>query len=75
MTGCKVLKEMTAAEAPTYETELERIEAWRTEELERAGFAPKDAAKLGSRLDVDLHRAVQLVENGCPPDLAVQILL
>jgi hypothetical protein len=66
---------MTAAEAPTYETELERIEAWRAEELERAGFAPKDAARIAARLDVDLHRAVQMVENGCSPELALQILL
>jgi hypothetical protein len=66
---------MTAAEAPTFETELERIEAWRAEELERAGFAPKDAARLASRLDVDLHRAVSLLENGCSPELALQILL
>ena len=24
--------------------------------------------------DVDLHRAVSLLERGCPPDLALQIL-
>ena len=66
---------MTAAEAPTYETELERIEAWRAEELERAGYASRDATRIAARLDVDLHRAIDLLEKGCPPDLAVEILL
>ena len=32
-------------------------------------------AELAARLDVDLHRAIALVENGCPPEMALQILL
>ena len=55
--------------------ELERVERWRTEELERAGFSPADAAKLAARHDVDLHRAVELVRRGCPHDVALRILL
>jgi hypothetical protein len=66
---------MTAAQAPTYETELERIEAWRAEELERAGYPARDAAKVAARLDIDLHRAVDLIERGCSPELALEILL
>ena len=66
---------MTAAEATSEATEVERIEAWRAERLERAGYDPKAAAELASRHDVDLHRAVDLLRNGCPPELAVQILL
>jgi hypothetical protein len=57
------------------ETEIERIERWRAEELERAGFDAEGAAALARRLDVDLHGAVQLVERGCPPELALEILL
>jgi hypothetical protein len=57
------------------ETEIERIEHWRAEALERAGFDPRSAAALAMRHDVDLHDAIQLVERGCPPELALQILL
>lgn len=57
------------------ETEIERIENWRAEVLERAGYAPRAAGKLATRLDVDLHRAIKLIERGCPADLALQILL
>jgi hypothetical protein len=56
------------------ETELERVERWRTSELMRVGFAGDDAVALASRLDVDLHKAIELVQRGCPPDLALRIL-
>jgi hypothetical protein len=57
------------------ETELERIEQWRSEELERAGFEPRAAATIAARHDIDLHRATDLVRNGCAPELALEILL
>jgi hypothetical protein len=57
------------------ETELERVERWRADALERAGFDPEQASRLAARPDVDLHRAIDLVERGCPPTLALQILL
>ncbi|HVA30843.1 MAG TPA: hypothetical protein VMU58_06205 [Gaiellaceae bacterium] len=57
------------------ETELERVERWRAEELMRAGFDPSQASELASRLDVDLHAATELVDRGCSPELALQILL
>lgn len=67
---------MTAAQTHLLEeTEAERVERWRLEELERAGFAPDTAIILASRSDIDLHQAVRLVEQGCPPDLAAEILL
>jgi hypothetical protein len=67
---------MTAAEADLHEdTELERVEAWRAGELERAGYPPLAAAKLAARHDVDLHLAVDLVRQGCPHDVALSILL
>lgn len=67
---------MTAAElqiAP--DTELERIEQWRAEELERAGYPVLDAARLAERHDVDLHRATDLISQGCPVPVALEILL
>jgi hypothetical protein len=67
---------MTAAElhfAP--DTEAERIELWRKEELERAGYQRREAAELAARLDVDLHVAVALLQRGCSRETALQILL
>jgi hypothetical protein len=57
------------------ETELERVERWRAELLVRSGYDPTDAAGLAARLDVDLHRAIDLLQSGCPAELALQILL
>jgi hypothetical protein len=57
------------------ETELERVERWRAEELMRAGYDPAGAAELAARLEIDLHTATALLERGCPAELALQILL
>jgi hypothetical protein len=57
------------------QTEIERIVRWRAEELERAGFEPRAAGRLAVRHDVDLHTATDLLERGCPQDLALKILL
>lgn len=65
---------MTVAEQYKIQ-EIERVEAWRMEELERAGYCPDDAALLALRHDVDLHFAVTLIRRGCPGDLALRILL
>jgi hypothetical protein len=67
---------MSAAELDLYvETESERIQRWRAEELERAGYDTSDAAELAARPDVDLHLAVELLERGCPTPTALRILL
>ncbi|HZR96652.1 MAG TPA: hypothetical protein VFA56_13225 [Gaiellaceae bacterium] len=65
---------MTAVEE-IVETEQERVERWRAEELMRAGYDPAGATDLAVRADVDLHHAIGLLERGCPPDLALRILL
>jgi hypothetical protein len=64
---------MPAAEE-IVETELERVERWRTGELLRAGLTADDAVALAARLDVDLHEAISLVQRGCPPELVGRIL-
>ncbi len=56
-------------------TERERIERWRAEELERAGYGAPAAAAIAARHDVDLHTATDLLEQGCPPETALRILL
>ena len=66
---------MTAAELQIVETEQERVERWRVEALERAGYEPEAAAELAAHPDVDLHRAIELLESGCPAETALRILL
>jgi hypothetical protein len=65
---------MDTAAYEIVETESERVERWRTAELMRVGFAGDDAVVLAARMDVDLHEAIELVQRGCPPELAVRIL-
>jgi hypothetical protein len=50
------------------------IVEWRRHQLVAAGFAPHIAAKLAESRDIDLHAALQLVDQGCPPQLAARIL-
>src|SRR5439155_7704973 len=68
---------MSAAELETlfYVSEIDRIEQWRHDALERAGYDPESALVLAASHDVDLHAAVGLLESGCTVDLALQILL
>jgi hypothetical protein len=66
---------VSATEVRLPETELERVERWRAQELERAGYERTAAAQLAATSAVDLHLAIGLVERGCPPDLALRILL
>jgi hypothetical protein len=65
---------MAAAETQD-RTELDQVESWRRQELERAGYGVAAARELALRHDVDLHAAIALLENGCPAEVAVQILL
>jgi hypothetical protein len=57
------------------ETEQERVERWRAQELIRAGYDPGDAVALAARHDIDLHFAVELIEQGCPYETALDILI
>jgi hypothetical protein len=67
---------MSAAEVQTrFASEIDRIEQWRHEALERAGYDPEAAVVLAASHDVDLHDAVELLERGCSVELALQILL
>ena len=56
-------------------SERDRIERWRHEALERAGYGPESSIVLAASHDVDLHEAVSLLERGCTVELALQILL
>ncbi len=65
---------MTAAETELTD-EVDLIEAWRAEALERAGYGSDAAAEIAARQDIDLHQAAGLLERGCPAALALRILL
>jgi hypothetical protein len=56
-------------------TERDQVERWRAGQLERAGFDVSLARTLAARLDIDLHEAIELITSGCPPELALRILL
>jgi len=57
------------------ESEIERMEGWRVDELMRAGYDSLAAGRIALRTDIDLHQAIGLLVHGCPVDLAVRILL
>ena len=50
------------------------VTSWRMERLVAAGYDGEAALVLALDRDVDLHLAVSLLERGCPPDTALQIL-
>ena len=66
---------MPAAPTNVQDPELEQVERWRAERLERAGYSTDGAVALAARHDIDLHRAIELIESGCPAEIALRILL
>ena len=75
MKNAEEMESMPATELNIVETESAKVERWRAEALENAGYDLDSALQLAARPDVDLHRAIELLEVGCPPELALQILL
>ena len=51
-----------------------QVVEWRRSQLSRAGFPAALAARAANDLRLDLHAAIELVERGCPPRLALRIL-
>ena len=50
------------------------VREWRRRVLEQAGFDRDVARQLAASRDVDLHDLLNLVDRGCPPELAARIL-
>ena len=50
------------------------LAAWRQQRLLRAGVESELASELAADCALDLHAMIELVERGCPPDLAARIL-
>ena len=57
------------------QSERDRVVDWRAGELERAGYDARAARAIAEQLEIDLHRATDLLRDGCPADVAVRILL
>jgi hypothetical protein len=47
---------------------------WRCEQLVECGFTRRAAEQLAADVRYDLHGLIELVERGCPPELAARIL-
>ena len=58
----------------TSERSAEEVVRWRRERLVESGFPLPLAAGLAKNARYDLHGLIELVERGCPPELAVRIL-
>jgi hypothetical protein len=52
--------------------EEQLVHEWQAEQLERLGFSETMAQAFASRLD--WHQVAHLVERGCSPELALDIL-
>jgi hypothetical protein len=50
------------------------VTSWRRDRLVEAGFALPLASRLARDPRFDLHALIELVEQGCPPELALRIL-
>jgi hypothetical protein len=50
------------------------LAGWREQRLLRAGVQADLAASIASDCAMDLHAMIELVERGCPPNLAARIL-
>ncbi|PVU82582.1 hypothetical protein DDP54_05740 [Cellulomonas sp. WB94] len=50
------------------------VTTWRLCRLLESGFPQGLAQRLASTRTVDLHALLQLVDRGCPPELAARIL-
>jgi hypothetical protein len=64
-----------ATETPVWrEDEQSKVESWRLHVLMEAGYTLALAERIAAT-EVDLHRAVALIEAGCTPETAAEILL
>lgn len=60
--------------ATATERDRDGVFTWRRLQLERSGFPPPLAARVAHDGRYDLHRLIELVEDGCPAELALRIL-
>lgn len=54
---------------------LDPVQKWRLEQLTTAGYPQYQALVISNRNDIDLHVALRLLNDGCPLETALRILL
>jgi hypothetical protein len=54
--------------------QVDQVVSWRRAQLAEAGFSRRLAAQVATDARYDLHALIELVERGCPPELAARIL-
>jgi hypothetical protein len=54
--------------------ELTAVSSWRRRLLLRAGFPSRLARVLARDRRTDVHALLELIDRGCPPELATRIL-
>lgn len=57
------------------QSEIEEVLRWRFDELVRANYTVEDAVDIAAHVEIDLHEAIALRDQGCPSATAVRILL
>jgi hypothetical protein len=67
------LREPAFTDPPVPALELLQLEAWRRDQLVAAGIAPREARR-AAEAGVEAARVRELVERGCPPELALRIV-
>ena len=65
----------TAAAPWVGDEETSRVVQWRFSQLLRGGYSHGDAVVIAAQVQIDLHVALDVVQRGCPPELASRILL
>ena len=55
-------------------TDMQSTITWRHDQLVHAGIDEELAEQLAEDRRYDLHALIELLERGCPPELAVRIL-
>jgi hypothetical protein len=62
------------ANAHTDEPLTAEVVAWRSGRLTAAGFPADLAGASAADRRMDLHALIELVERGCPPEIAARIM-
>jgi hypothetical protein len=58
----------------TRKRQVDEVVRWRREQLAETGFSLPLAAEVANDARYDLHALIELVDRGCPPELAARIL-
>lgn len=70
--------EVTDLDKPMFDmsdASLAKLVRWREQQLTNVGFALLSARLIAVRRDIDLHQVVDMVKAGCPPHVAMEVVL